>query len=62
VHECPGRGLATLELRVAIEELLAATSAIELAPGADPVREAPPRGGYRTVPVMLRPGPGRPTG
>lgn len=55
VHECPGRGLATLELRVAVEELLAATSAIELAPGADPVREAPPRGGYRTVPVRLTP-------
>jgi len=54
-HECPGRGLATLELRVAIEELLAATSAIELAPGSDPVREAPPRGGWRAVPVLLRP-------
>lgn len=54
-HECPGRGLATLELRVAVEALLEATSAIELAPGSDPVREAPPRGGYRTVPVLLTP-------
>ena len=52
-HACPGRALATLELRVAIEELLAAASAIELAPGPDPVREAPPGGGYRTVPVLL---------
>jgi cytochrome P450 len=52
-HACPGRGLATLELRVAIEELLAATSAIELAPDSAPVRELPPGGGYRTVPVLL---------
>jgi len=52
-HVCPGRGLATLELRVAIEELLAATSAIDPAPDSDPTRETPPRGGFRTVPVLL---------
>jgi len=54
-HACPGRGLATLELRVAIEELLAATGGIELAPGSNPVREVPPRGGYRAVSVVLSP-------
>jgi cytochrome P450 len=53
-HACPGRGVATLELRVAVEELLAATEAIEPAPDARPEREAPPVGGYRTVPVVLR--------
>lgn len=52
-HVCPGRGLATMELRAAIEELLAASGSIALAPGAEPVREEPPRGGYRTVPVLL---------
>lgn len=52
-HACPGRALATMELRVATEELLAATSALGLAPGADPVREEPPCGGWRTVPVVL---------
>ncbi len=53
-HACPGRGLATLELRLAVEELLAATVAIELAPGPGPVRESAPYGGFRTVPVLLR--------
>lgn len=52
-HACPGRGLATVELRVAIEELLAATGAIELAPGPAPTRETKPYGGYRTVPILL---------
>ena len=52
-HACPGRGLATLELRVAIEELLAATSVIELVPGSAPIRETAPYGGYRTVPILL---------
>jgi cytochrome P450 len=52
-HACPGRELATLELRVAVRELLAATSRIEPASDAAPVRETPPVGGYRTVPVVL---------
>jgi cytochrome P450 len=53
-HVCPGRGLATLELRVAVEELLAATTGIELAPECEPVREVSPVGGFRSVPVILR--------
>lgn len=52
-HVCPGRALATMELRVAVEELLAASGSITLAPGAGPVREEPPRSGYRSVPVLL---------
>ena len=52
---CPGRGLATRELRGVVEELLAATGAIELAPGSDPIREVPPRGGYRIVHALLEP-------
>lgn len=54
-HVCPGRALATLELRVVVEELLAATSSIEPAPGSEPVRELPPYGGYRSLPVLLVP-------
>lgn len=54
-HACPGRGLATLELRVVTEELLAATGRIAPAPGCEPVREPPPFGGYREVPVLLEP-------
>ena len=53
-HHCPGRQLATLELRVMVEELLAATSAIELAPGTEPIRDLPPFGGYSALPVTLR--------
>jgi cytochrome P450 len=53
-HVCAGRGLATLEMRVAIEELLAATTVFGLAPELDPVREVPPVGGFRSVPVLLR--------
>lgn len=53
-HVCPGRALATLEMRVAVEELLAASTGIELATDSEPVREIPPVGGFRSVPVRLR--------
>ncbi len=53
-HVCPGRGLATLELRVAVEELLAAGPGIALDPDSKPVREVAPVGGFRTVPILLR--------
>jgi cytochrome P450 len=53
-HVCPGRPLATLEIRVAVEELLAATTGFELAQDSEPVREVPPAGGFRAVPVRLR--------
>ena len=52
-HVCPGRPLATMELRIITQELLAATSAIELAPGETPERELAPVGGYRRMPVLL---------
>lgn len=51
-HVCPGRLLATMELRIATQELLAATSAI--LPGGDGhEREIFPVGGYRSVHVRL---------
>lgn len=52
-HICPGRPLAALELRVAVKELLAETTSVELADG--PVeREVAPVGGFRSVRVVLR--------
>lgn len=52
-HVCPGRLLATMELRIAVQELLAATTAI--LPGGDGhEREIFPVGGYRSVHVRLQ--------
>ncbi len=48
-HVCPGRPLATLELRVALEEALAATTAIRLADVPVPEREIAHVGGFRSV-------------
>ncbi|KAA0232242.1 MAG: putative cytochrome P450 YjiB [Acidimicrobiales bacterium] len=54
IHVCPGRPLASMELVVTVGSLLAATSGIELAPDATPVRETYPVGGWRRVPIQLR--------
>ncbi len=54
IHACPGRPLATMELVVAANSLLQATTAIEPAPHQAPVRETYPLGGWRSVPVILR--------
>lgn len=50
-HVCPGRPLATLELRVLLRALL---ERFALAPGPEaPVREQWPLGGWQTVPLAL---------
>jgi cytochrome P450 len=54
IHVCPGRPLATLELVVAMETLLGATSNVALSGDDEPVRETYPLGGWRSVPVHLR--------
>ncbi|MGO1509397.1 MAG: cytochrome P450 [Actinomycetales bacterium] len=50
-HVCPGRPLATMELRVLTEELLAAAGTLTWA--GEPEREVAPLGGYQNVPVVL---------
>lgn len=52
-HICPGRLLATWELRIALQTLLASVQSIELVPGQPPEREVAPVGGYHRVPVVL---------
>lgn len=52
-HVCPGRTLATVELRIATRALLGATTWIDAAQEA-PVRELHPVGGWAAVPVVLR--------
>lgn len=51
-HHCVGTALARLELRVALEELLASTASIELAGPITPTRM--PEIGALSVPVRLR--------
>ncbi|MEZ5088675.1 MAG: cytochrome P450 [Micropruina sp.] len=53
-HVCPGRPLATLELRVLLRAVLRGHR-VRLAPGARPEREQPPVGGFRSVRVILDP-------
>jgi cytochrome P450 len=52
-HVCPGRPLATLELVVAVETLLQATSRVDLAADAAAERDTYPVGGWRRLPVRL---------
>jgi cytochrome P450 len=53
IHVCPGRPLATLELVVAVQALLALTSRVELVPEARLERETYPVGGWRRLPIRL---------
>ena len=52
-HVCPGRLLATWQLRIATQVLLAYFKDIQLAAGFSLEREQPPLGGYSHVPVVL---------
>ncbi len=53
-HICPGRPLATLELRVLLRAVLAGHR-VRLDPDSEPEREQPPVGGFRHVRVLLEP-------
>jgi cytochrome P450 len=52
-HACPGRLLATIELRIAVQELLAGTASIALDPRSPAERAVSPVGGWARVPVLL---------
>ena len=52
-HACPGRLLATLEMRIVVRELLAATTSIVLDPQHPSERAASPLGGWATVRIVL---------
>lgn len=52
-HACPGRLLATLELRTAVRALLAGTTTFTLDPDQPAEREVAPVGGWARVPVLL---------
>lgn len=53
-HVCPGRPLATLELRALVRAVLGATTAVEPDPQRPRVRSLAPFGGYRVAPLLLR--------
>jgi cytochrome P450 len=52
-HACPGRTLATIELRIAAQALLAATATVTFDPDRPAEREIAPVGGWARVPVLL---------
>jgi cytochrome P450 len=54
IHVCPGAPLARLELRLVIEELLARTRRIALAPGKPPVRAMYPGSGFSSLPLWVQ--------
>ncbi|MFV0426525.1 MAG: cytochrome P450 [Beutenbergiaceae bacterium] len=54
-HACPGRELATMELRIAVAALVDAAT-FELDPRNPPVREVAPVGGWASVPLLLHKG------
>lgn len=54
IHVCPGAPLARLELRVLVEELLARTTELALAPPVAPVHAHYPGSGFATLPLLLR--------
>lgn len=53
IHVCPGAPLARQELRVAMEELLAQTTRIAIAPDAAPLNAVYPAAGFSVLPLRI---------
>jgi hypothetical protein len=54
IHVCPGAPLASLEMRVAMEELLGRTTRIEPSPGKPSTKAMYPASGFATLPLRIR--------
>ncbi len=52
-HACPGRLLATWELRIMLQALLSSVQTIKLAPNQKIEREIAPLGGFYRVPIVF---------
>ncbi|MCB0749343.1 MAG: cytochrome P450 [Ignavibacteriae bacterium] len=52
-HTCPGRLLATWELRIMLQTLLSSVQTIKLAPNQQVEREIAPLGGFHRVPIVF---------
>jgi cytochrome P450 len=52
-HVCPGRGLATMELRLLTRAVLARGQSLTTDPDRPRERSAPPSGGYARVPLLI---------
>jgi cytochrome P450 len=54
IHVCPGAPLARLEMRVAMEELLARTTGIEPTAGTPPTGAVYPASGFAVLSLRIR--------
>lgn len=54
IHVCPGAPLARMEMRVAMEELLARTTRIDPIPERPPTGAVYPGSGFATLPLRIR--------
>lgn len=53
-HACPGRLLATLQLRILVRALLSGATTLTLDPARPAEREVAPVGGWASVPILLQ--------